>query len=112
MTERNKRRGLTRNNLRKNQLAARGLREIVQNQKLQLNVLTDEERLEFDETVHIYKAGDRLYKISYDYYGDTQFWWVIAWYNRLPTDFHIRIGDNLLIPRPLDKVLYMIQREA
>ncbi len=54
------------------------------------------------ETIkHIWKLGDRYYKLAYQYYGDSKDWWVIAKFNQLPTEFHINVGDVILIPTPL-----------
>tara|TARA_B100000085_G_scaffold242786_1_gene234308 strand:+ start:6145 stop:6498 length:354 start_codon:yes stop_codon:yes gene_type:complete len=55
---------------------------------------------------HIYALGDRLSKIAHDHYGDARLWWVLAWFNGKPTDFHCNIGDRIAIPKPLDQVLY------
>ena len=59
----------------------------------------------------VYKTGDKLYKISYSYYGDTKYWWVIAWFNRKPTDFHCKIGDTIYVPFPLKQALYLANRD-
>lgn len=61
-----------------------------------------------NKTVHIYKLGDRLSKIAHEHYGDSRYWWVIAWFNSKPTDFHCKIGDIIEVPRPLDEVLLQI----
>lgn len=60
------------------------------------------------KTLHIFKTGDKLSKIAYEYYGDPKLWWVLAWFNSKPTDFHCRIGDTIEVPKPLDEVLMQI----
>lgn len=52
-----------------------------------------------------WKLGDRLYKFSDKYYGDVRMWWVIAWFKKKPTENHFQIGDEVLIPFPLEKLL-------
>ncbi len=47
---------------------------------------------------HIWKRGDKLYKLSYEYYGTYKYWWVIALYNNKPTDAHYSDGDILDVP--------------
>jgi len=32
-------------------------------------------------------------------------WWVIAWFNKLPTESHIKLGDVIYIPMPLNEIL-------
>ena len=54
---------------------------------------------------HIYKTGDSLSKIAHKNYGDVKYWWVLAWFNSRPTDFHCSPGDIIIIPSPLDIVL-------
>ena len=54
---------------------------------------------------HIYKTGDNLSKIAYKYYGSPKYWWVLAWFNTKPTDFHCRIGDTIVIPVPLGEAI-------
>ncbi len=57
---------------------------------------------------HIWSAGDRLYKLAHEHYGDSELWWVIAWFNKKPTESHFQIGDQVLIPKPLNKVLELM----
>ena len=54
---------------------------------------------------HSYAVGDTLSKISYKYYGDSRYWWVLAWFNGKPLDFHCKIGDNIVVPMPLQDAL-------
>ena len=52
-----------------------------------------------------------MYKYAYEYYGDTNHWWVIAWYNNKPTDSHFNLGDTVYIPFPLDVAINIVTRE-
>tara|TARA_Y100000592_G_scaffold101174_1_gene186385 strand:+ start:18606 stop:18959 length:354 start_codon:yes stop_codon:yes gene_type:complete len=54
---------------------------------------------------HIYSTGDNLAKLAYNNYGDPRYWWILAWFNGKPTDFHCKIGDIIVIPFPLENVL-------
>lgn len=54
---------------------------------------------------YTWKVGDRYYKLAEKYYGDATSWWVIAKFNLRPTESHLRIGDILYIPTPIDRVL-------
>ena len=51
---------------------------------------------------HIWSMGDRYYKLAHTYYGQPDAWWVIAQYNKKPTESHIEYGDIIYIPLPLD----------
>jgi len=51
------------------------------------------------ETVtHIWSYSDRYYKLAYTYYGDARYWWVIAWWNALPTEAEVATGQVIEIP--------------
>ena len=54
---------------------------------------------------HVWKIGDRFFKLAYQYYGDSRDWWVIAKFNNKPTDSHVNIGELITIPVSLQEVL-------
>lgn len=53
----------------------------------------------------IWSVGQRLYKLADKYYGDPQYWWVISFFNKKPTEQHFALGDAVQIPLPLSQVL-------
>ncbi len=57
---------------------------------------------------HIWKHGDRFYKLAFEYYGKSELWYIIAFYNKLPTENHVSVGDILYIPFPLNKIMKYI----
>jgi hypothetical protein len=56
-------------------------------------------------TYHVWSHGDKYYKLAHEYYNDSKMWWVIAWFNKLPTESHIKLGDTIYIPTPLNEIL-------
>jgi len=54
---------------------------------------------------HLWAVGDRYWKMAAGEYGDAELWWVLAWFNSKPTEAHVRTGDLIYIPHPIDKVL-------
>ena len=54
---------------------------------------------------HTWGHGDKYYKLAHKYYGNSKFWWIIAWYNKMPTEAHLSRGDLILIPTPLSDAL-------
>lgn len=66
---------------------------------------TAEEIRELKIQKHVWKSGDKFYKLAHEYYGDSNLWWVIAWYNKTPTESHVSLGSVLSIPNPISKVL-------
>jgi hypothetical protein len=66
----------------------------------------DDDQLRSLNTIpHVWKTGDKLFKLAHDHYGDSTKWWVIAWFNQKPTESDLTLGDILHIPHPLDRVL-------
>ena len=53
----------------------------------------------------VWSEGTNLYKLAYNYYGDQDLWWVIGMFNNKPTDAHWQVGDEVLIPTPVSKIL-------
>tara|TARA_Y100001963_G_C6762167_1_gene440098 strand:- start:885 stop:1229 length:345 start_codon:yes stop_codon:yes gene_type:complete len=60
---------------------------------------------EFEIVRVVWKVGDRFSKLAHEHYGNAKMWWVIAWYNKKPTDSDVNYGDIVEIPFPLRDVL-------
>ena len=60
---------------------------------------------EYSFNEHVWKRGDKLYKLAYDYYGDKDLWWIIALWNGQPTEADYSFGDIVQIPFPVDEIL-------
>ncbi|MCK9596346.1 hypothetical protein M0R19_04140 [Candidatus Pacearchaeota archaeon] len=58
---------------------------------------------------HIWDFTDRYFKLADKYYGNPKYWWVIAWFNQRPTEVGWTIGDTVLIPLPLEKILELLK---
>ena len=69
---------------------------------------TAEDLADIETIKHVWKVGDRYSKLAYEFYGDPRYWWIIAWYNQLPTESHVSLGDVVYIPTPFDKILALI----
>jgi hypothetical protein len=54
---------------------------------------------------HIWSVGDHFYKLAHEYYSESKYWWVIAWYNGYPTEGDIKKGAVIDIPLDLEKAL-------
>lgn len=92
-------------------------RELLDNRGIGKNGITTYASPEYNETsaedmeviLHVWTIGDRFYKLSYKYYGSTKYWWIIAKYNKKPTETHVEIGDTLQIPIPAWKAIQNIK---
>jgi len=67
--------------------------------------LTNNQIDSLDIMTHVWTLGDRYWKLAAKYYGNQDLWWVIAWFNRAPTEAHFEMGELVEIPFPLERVL-------
>lgn len=79
--------------------------------KMTLNTLTEEELADLTILDHIWKTGDKFYKLAAKYYGDTRYWWVIAFFNKKPMDNFCTPGEIINIPTPIEEVVYYIGKK-
>ena len=107
MSSRYKNRQATRirNGLYETFLKDRGVNQIRHYRTPRIKHLTSRERSQLATTKVVFKEGDRFWKLAAQFYGDSKYWWIIAWFNQKPTEASVRLGSVLLIPTPLDKVL-------
>jgi len=56
---------------------------------------------------YVWKLGDRFYKLAAEHYGDPALWWIIAWYNNMPTEAHVKVGWVITIPHPIEEILQL-----
>ena len=70
---------------------------------------TGEEMATTMSTKHVWKYGDRFYNLAHQYYNDVRFWWVIAWWNRYPTEATIPTGTVLYVPLNLAEALKVLK---
>ena len=90
----------------KRYLKSRGKKFIRQFDTPQFRHPSVEDLQNFKRVQHIWGVGDRFFKLANEFYNDPEKWWVIALYNQRPTEFHVRPGQIIYIPLPLDSVLY------
>lgn len=89
----------------KEYMRQRGVRYIRQFASPNIRFPTLEELEEIETIGHIWKLGDRFYKLADHYYNDVGLWWIIPWFNQKPTEFHFVLGDIVEVPFPLTTVL-------
>lgn len=81
---------------------------IIQYSTVALHNPTLAERQSLKTTKHVWTFGDRFYKLAAQYYGEPEYWWVIAWYNGYPTEVTVKKGDVLSIPLNLEQTLEVL----
>tara|TARA_R100000030_G_scaffold81330_2_gene64079 strand:- start:1840 stop:2148 length:309 start_codon:yes stop_codon:yes gene_type:complete len=73
-----------------------------------INTILPEIPLNQDDIYIITQDGDRLDNLSFEFYNDVQFWWVIlaANPNKLRKDcYHVALGEQIRIP--IDPLRYV-----
>jgi nucleoid-associated protein YgaU len=91
--------------LYRKQFLNRGISFVNQYGTPRMNYPTPAEIDLIDTVAHAWQLGDRYYKLAHTYYDDPRLWWVIAWFNLLPTESHVELGDVILIPKDLEEIL-------
>ena len=104
-----RRKKVTNEKMYKELLDSRGLKRIEHHITPKLNHPTIEQREDMAQKIHIWREGDRFYKLAHEHYGDSRYWWVIAWWNLRPTEAHVKIGEGLRIPEPLNAVMSILK---
>tara|TARA_R110000824_G_scaffold80365_6_gene202183 strand:+ start:1792 stop:2127 length:336 start_codon:yes stop_codon:yes gene_type:complete len=84
---------------------SRNVKRIKQYETAILHNPTVAQRASVMTTKHIWTYGDRLYTLAHKYYGDSQFWWVIAWWNGYGVEAQIKTGAVLYIPIDISKAM-------
>jgi hypothetical protein len=83
----------------------RGVKRITHYKTPRWSRLTPKVRSQFIREKYVWKLGDSYWKLANEFYGNSKFWWVLAWYNQAPTEGHMKVGNTLYVPRPIAKVL-------
>lgn len=84
---------------------ARDVRFIRQYNSPSFDYPTDDQINSLNLIEHTWSRGNKLSKLAEVHYGNPRLWWVIAWFNKRPTEAHIKYGDTIQIPSPLERVI-------
>jgi len=95
-----------------NTFRARGVPLIRHYETPEMGYPSPGQMLTMHASTHVWKQGDRFFKLAYKYYGDSELWWIIAWFNKKPTEGHLRIGEVISIPLDLEDALLAYSRGA
>ena len=90
-------------------LEDRGVKKIEYYPTPQRDVVEEEMFNLMEVYSYTWKFGDLYSKLSSRFYGDPQYWWVIASFNKKPTEAHLSIGDVIKIPTNLADALQVVE---
>ena len=83
----------------------RGVKKVIQYRTPTLKYPTDEEIKSLRRVKYTWKMGDMFWRLADKYYSDPKLWWVIAQFNKKPTEADMEIGDEIEIPLEISKIL-------
>jgi nucleoid-associated protein YgaU len=86
----------------------RNVKHINQYNTPELSYPSREQLRDITTVQHIWTSGDSYWKLAAEHYGDPKVWWVIAFYNQKPTEFHVQLGEQINIPYPLDRIITLL----
>ena len=57
---------------------------------------------------HVWTIGDAFWKLANQYYGDPKYWYIIARFNKAPTEASLVLGATIEIPASLSIALQVV----
>ena len=110
MSRYNKRsKALNNEELYDNLFKKRGVKKIIQYRSPSTSFTTDEEIAKIECFQVVWSYGMSFEKLASKFYGDYRQWWVIAGFNRKPTESHVKMGDTIKIPRDISEALRVLE---
>jgi hypothetical protein len=100
---------INKNDLYKNFLKDRNIKQINHFSSITYNYPTIEQLQELQFETYIWKSGDRYWKLASRYYNDPTLWWIIAYINKKPIESDLAVGDSLFIPLDVESLLRLIE---
>lgn len=92
-------------------LKDRGVKRINQYASVSLKYPTGAQIASLALITHTWGTGSKLYKLAHKHYNDPTLWWLIAWFNKKPTESHFKVGDQVKIPLPLERLFEILEEE-
>lgn len=97
--------GINKNEMYEEILDNRGIKKVKQYTTPKFKNPSQEELDRIRSIEKIWVTGDKFWRIAAQQYGDPNLWWVIARFNKKPTEGHMNPGDAIRIPIDLSVVL-------
>jgi nucleoid-associated protein YgaU len=104
----NSRKAQNTNELYKETMDSKGLKKIIQFRTPVFKKVPEELFDQVETSLYIWKYGDSYWALASKYYGDPTLWWVIAGFNKKPSETILKIGDEIKIPLNLSQALQVL----
>jgi len=110
MPKRNKRRSIATNadQMYNKVFKKKGVKSIIQYSTPVFRRPTQDKLDSISYQPYIWTAGDRYWRLADKFYGDRNYWYIIARFNNKPTEAHIKVGDEIRIPTDLGKAIEVL----
>jgi len=86
----------------------RGVKKITQYRTFGFKKVPQEVLDSIETENYIWKYGDTYSALASKYYADPKMWWVIAGYNRKPSESLLKLGDAIKIPLNISEVMQVL----
>jgi len=110
MSKRNKRRSMGTNTeqMYERVFKKKGVKSIIQYTTPVFRRPTQESLDSIRYQTYVWTAGDRFWRLADKFYGDREYWYIIARFNNKPTEAHVKTGDEILIPSDLGRAIEVL----
>ena len=61
-----------------------------------------------DYFLYNFKQGDRFFKLAQRFFNDPNLWYLIATFNRKPTEAHVKPGEKIKIPTNIAQAIEVL----
>jgi len=86
----------------------RGVKKITQFRSFSFKKIPQEVLDSIQTESYVWKYGDTFSSLASKYYADSKMWWIIAGYNRKPTESLLKIGDTIKIPLSIAEAMRVL----
>lgn len=86
----------------------RGVKKITQFRSYSFKKVPQEVLDSIQTEQYVWKYGDSYWSLASRYYSDPKMWWVIASYNRKPSEVLLSIGDVIKIPVSVSEAMQVL----
>ena len=69
---------------------------------------TSDDMLDLVIESKVWTIGEKYFKLADEFYGNPEYWWIIAWFNQKPLETDFAPGDIVDIPMPVERVLEIL----
>jgi thiamine biosynthesis lipoprotein ApbE len=105
----NRKTGINTSDQYENVFEDRDVKQIKQYRTPKLKYPSREEIENLTLIKYYWASADTYYKVANKFYGNQSYWWIIAQFNKKPFEGDLLVGDVLFIPKPLSRVLSLVE---